>query len=101
MLIIFISNISYGFSVKELQGTPISNSDMDNLGNKIITVISTIGTIISVIVLVVIGIKYMLGSAEEKAQYKKSLMPYTIGAVITFSASILAGYIYSMIVNMG
>lgn len=101
MLTVIISNMSYGFSVKNLQGTPISNEDINGFGNKIVTVLSTIGAIISVVVLVVLGIKYMLGSTEEKAQYKKSLMPYVIGAAITFSASILAGYIYSMIISWG
>ena len=101
MLMVFLSNICYGFSVTELQGSTVDNPEVTNIGNKIITVLSTIGAIISVVVLVVLGIKYMLGSTEEKAQYKKSLMPYTIGAAITFSASILAGYIYSMIISWG
>ena len=44
--------------------------------------------------LVVIGIKYMMGSAEEKAEYKKTLMPYIIGAALVFAASAIAGIIY-------
>ena len=64
------------------------------LGNQIIQIISVIGSIASVIVLVVIGIKYMMGSAEEKAEYKKTLMPYIIGAALVFAASAIAGIIY-------
>ena len=31
-----------------------------------------------------IGIRYMLGSVEEKAQYKETMTPYLIGAVLVF-----------------
>ena len=35
--------------------------------------------------LAVLGVKYMLGSVEEKAEYKKDLIPYFIGAVLLFA----------------
>ena len=79
-----------------IKGTQVSNSEAQNIGNKIITLVSTIGSISSVVVLVIIGLKYMLGSVEEKAEYKKSLMPYMIGSMIVFSGSSLAGIIYSI-----
>lgn len=66
-----------------------------SLGNKVITIVSTAGSVISVIVLVILGIKYMMGSAEEKAEYKKTLLPYIIGAAFVFAASAIAGVIYS------
>ena len=47
----------------------------------------------------IIGIKYMLGSVEEKAQYKKSLLPYIIGAVILFASVNLVQILYN--VGMG
>ena len=84
------------FTVRNLTGTPISSPETEEFGNKIITVISTIGSILSVIVLVVIGIKYLMGSIEEKAEYKKTLMPYIIGALLIFSASTIAGIIYQI-----
>lgn len=85
------------FGFEDLGGTPIDNSEIRTTGNKIITAISTIGSIISVIVLVVLGIKYMAGSVEEKAEYKKSLLPYVIGAVLVFAASSIAGIVYTLV----
>ena len=42
-----------------------------------------IGVIVGVLVLTIIGVKYMLaGAAEEKAQYKESLVPVVIGVVM-------------------
>jgi type IV secretory pathway VirB2 component (pilin) len=98
ILILLIFQFSYGeFKVTELTGTPVSSTEATTLGNKIITALSTIGSITSVIVLIVIGIKYMLGSVEEKATYKSTLMPYIIGSVIVFGASFFAGLIYNAV----
>ena len=37
----------------------------------------------------------MMGSAEEKAEYKKTLLPYIIGAAFVFAASTIASIIFS------
>ena len=36
----------------------------------------------------------MMGSAEEKAEYKKTFIPYLIGAILVFAASNLASMIF-------
>lgn len=98
-VIIFILcffQVAYGFSVTDISGTSISNDDALNLGNKLITVCSVIGSVLSVVFLIVIGLKYMTGSIEEKAEYKKNLMPYVIGCILVFAASTIAGIIYSI-----
>lgn len=65
------------------------------VGNSITSIIRIVGTIIAVAILIVLGIKYMMGSAEEKAEYKKTLFPYIVGAVLIFAASNLADVVYS------
>jgi len=37
--------------------------------------------------LVIIGVKYITASVEEKAQLKETLMPYVIGAILLFGGS--------------
>ena len=54
----------------------------------------------SVIVLIVLGIKYMMGSVEEKAEYKKSLMPYMIGCIFVFMATVIATVIYDIMTTL-
>lgn len=92
---------TYAFSVTDMTGTKISNSNLMDTGNGIITVLTVIGTVISVIVLIILGLKYMFGSIEERAEYKKTMMPYIIGAVLVFAASAIAGMIYSFAINLG
>ena len=98
LLIIFMNiyHVNAAFGFEDLSGTSVSNTEAKNMGNKTITFVSTVGSIISIIVLVALGIKYMMGSAEEKAEYKSSLMPYVIGATLVFAASTIAGVIYQV-----
>lgn len=74
----------------------VSTGKLDTFGQNLISVITTVGSIASVIVLVVLGIKYMMGSAEEKAEYKKTLLPYVIGAMLVFAASTIASVVFSI-----
>ena len=68
--------------------------------NSIIGVIVTVGVIISAITLCILGIKYMVGSVEERAEYKKTMIPYIIGAVLLFAASSVVGIIANIVQNM-
>ena len=101
-LIISISNVVLGVTdPSTLTGTPVSGSEkIEGLGKQIITIVTTVGSVASVIVLVVLGLKYMMGSAEEKADYKKTLLPYVIGAVLVFAASTIAGVIFGFANNI-
>ncbi len=75
---------------------PASNT-FKKSGKTIVSILTSIGIVISVLALAFLGIKYMLGSVEERADYKKSLMPYFIGAMLTFGASTIANIIYKFI----
>ncbi len=68
---------------------------VQNVGSRILGIIRVVGTIVAVAMLIVLGIKYMMGSAEERAEYKKTLFPYFIGAILIFAATNLADMIYS------
>ena len=75
--------------------TTAATAKVETLGKTILGVIQVVGTIAAVGILMVVGIKYMMGSAEQKAEYKKVMIPYIIGAVILFAASNLASIIYN------
>lgn len=103
IFIIFINVVSYGFSVENMTGKDLpgdTQTKIDNFGQGIIKVITTVGSICSVVVLIMLGIKYMMGSVEEKAEYKKTLLPYVIGASMVFAASSLVNIIYNIAINL-
>lgn len=63
---------------------------------KILGIINIVGVVVSVITLMIIGIKYMFGSIEEKAEYKKTVMYYLIGAALIFSGTTIPNILYKI-----
>ncbi len=81
----------------------LSNEDVNKVTSKagpIIGTIKTLGIVISVITLVVLGIKYMTGSIEEKAEYKKTMIPYLIGVVLLVAITQFIGLIANIVSNI-
>ena len=100
LIVIFIGNTVNAFSLPELTGTKTKAKEIEKVGNAVIQVLSVVGSILSVIVIVVLGIKYMLGSVEEKAEYKRTLIPFLIGAIFIFAASTIAGIVYQVAIKI-
>ena len=62
-------------------------SDLENKTGQILNIVQIIGTSVSLISLMVLGMRYMLSSPNEKATIKEKLVPYVIGTIIFFAAS--------------
>lgn len=59
-------------------------------------IINVIGVVCSVIVLTVIGIKYMFGSIEEKAEYKNTIWTYIFGMFLLIAATTIPNILYNV-----
>lgn len=74
---------------------PVKNISEDKnlineVGNNIYDIIFKIGVIVSVLCIIIIGILTIIGSAQEKADYKKQLIPVVLGILIlSFSTTII------------
>lgn len=113
VMIFTISTPVFATDKKETAGTTVGpvtiNPDTTgtgatgatNVGNDIIGVIQVVGILIAVGTIMILGIKYMMGSAEEKAEYKKTLMPYLIGAILLFAGAAFAQTIYNWAIQLG
>lgn len=79
-------------------GKTDTNADnaMQNLGGTIVKYITNAAMVVAVVMIAVLGIKYMIGSAEEKSEYKKSLVPLLIGAILVFGAAVIAKIIVGL-----
>ena len=105
MLLVAISPLV--FANNDVKPSTFVNPDTNNtnsvstVGNKIAGIIKVIGMFAAVIAIMFVGVKYMMGSAEEKAEYKKVLIPYLIGAVLLFGASAFADKIYEWASTLG
>lgn len=57
-----------------------------DISKNIIGIVQVVGTAAAVVMLVVLGIKYVVASASEKAEIKKSAPIYVVAAVFIFAA---------------
>ncbi len=94
-MILLVASPVFATTIGGVSIDPSTNSanSVSGIGNNILGIIQVVGTVVAVGVLMVLGIKYMMGSAEEKAEYKKTMIPYLIGAILLFAAVNLASWI--------
>ena len=71
-----------------------SEGEFKMAARSIISILDVGGTILAIVIILIIGIQYMKGSLEQKAQYKETLIPYTIGCLFLFLGPKIAGIIY-------
>lgn len=108
ILIIAIIALVFSNSIVMAASEVLSNLNADytkdggltGIGKSIISYISVAAIVIAVIVLTILGVKYMIGSASEKAEYKKTMIPYLVGAVLVFGAGAIAQVIVSVTSNI-
>lgn len=87
--------------IGDMEGKTVDDtSTLTELGGKILDILQIAGIMLGAIILAVLGIKYMTGSLEEKAEYKKTMIPYLVGAVIIFAAPTLAKGIFALVQNL-
>lgn len=67
-------------------GTTISTDTMKDMSDLIYNTLLIIGVIAAVIIGITLGVKFMAGSVEEKADIKNSLIAYVAGCVVVFGA---------------
>ena len=84
-------------NIKDNDTTVSGGTEIVNIGSYIFSGITSVGIVVSVVVIAIIGVKYMLGSVDEKAGYKKSMIPYLIGAFLLFGASAIAKAIVALV----
>ena len=66
--------------------TTIDETQLQNTSDLIYNILLGVSMVIAVIVGIILGIKYMMASTEEKAEVKETLVPYVVSCVIMFGA---------------
>lgn len=93
------SFLSNGENPLDSEGNPIVSANMENVGSLsslMYKILFALFLPMAIIVGVVLGIKYMIASVDEKAAVKQSLIAYFVAVVIMFG-----GFgIWSLVVNI-
>lgn len=99
---ILVSMPVFADSVGEYEfevSTPSDTADATRLVGSILGTIQWIAIVAAVIIITILGIKYMFGSLEEKAQYKKSMLPLVIGIAVVVLATTITNLIFDAFAN--
>ena len=91
-----INSIISGMNGVQKVNDDASKGRIAQVLNAVIKLIQLVGTGVSVVMLTMLGIKYMLASSSEKAEIKKTAMPMIIGCVLLFAAVNLVSIIASV-----
>lgn len=73
-----------------------STSEMTKIASKITGFIWVLSIIVAVIVVMYTGLKFIVGSANEKAEYKKSLVPIVVGVLLLVFATTIINALFSI-----
>lgn len=74
-------------------GTATAPGNMGSAVAKILGVIQWVGYAFALGMLIFIGIKYVMSAANEKADLKKGLINFVIGAIIIAGAATICGWL--------
>lgn len=77
----FISDDSSGSS-----DIPVKTENIQNISKVISSILLAISIIVAFITITLMGINFMIQSTEEKAKVKEALIPFCIGAIVSFGA---------------
>jgi len=75
-------------------------SKIVDIANPIVGTIKVVGIATAAITIAVLGIKYMTGSISEKAEYKKTMIPYLVGAVLVVAITQLLGIVIEIVTEI-
>lgn len=87
----FATGVLDNFDGNIADGAKSGSTKMTKILGMVLDAVRNVGAGIAVLILIVIGCKYVIASAGERADIKKNAVPYVIGAVVLFASSGIAG----------
>lgn len=76
--------------------TTVDTGKMGEMAGKVIGLIQVASIVLATVLIAVFGFKFIMGSANEKADYQKSFIPLIVGLVVVFAATSIAKMIMSI-----
>lgn len=70
------------------------DAGIGQIGGSILNIIQLVALISGIAASIILGIKYMYSAPGDKAEVKKRMLPFIIGAVLVFGATGLVDLVY-------
>lgn len=81
--------------------TAIDENKLKDVFSNIFNMGIGIGMALTVVIGGILGIKFMIASAEDKAKIKEMMIPYVIGCIVIFGAFAIWKFIVNILNNIG
>lgn len=86
-----ISQVAFGTSV-QVQDVELPEG-ITNIAGTIVGLIRAATVVATVVLVSVFGFKFVMGSANEKADYQKSFIPLIVGVIVVFASTYIADFL--------
>lgn len=99
-LLVNIFNVVLAINPDNYKPSAVTTDETTEVFDKvgvILGAVRNISAIVAVIVLMIIGVKYIIGSAEEKANYKATMIPYVVGCILAVAGTTIVSFIYNAV----
>lgn len=103
MFIISTNTYATTIDPNSYRPSALTESDTAEVVDKfgiVVSALRTVGIVVFVITIIILGIKYMVASVEERADYKKTMIPYLIGATLFFALTTILSVIVGVADNL-
>ena len=77
-----------------------SDQDIEGLTVPLANILTAVGTIVIIIVIIVLGIKYSMATPEEAAKLKQQLIGVVVAGVVIFGAVMIWRIMYDIMDNV-
>lgn len=94
--VVFAADVSTITNSVAANPTTIDPSGATSIAQRITSWIWIISIIVAVVVVMYTGLKFIVGSTQEKAEYKKSLIPIVIGVALLVFATTIINVLFSL-----
>lgn len=78
------------------EGANVDTSGLDTFVKTIVKVLRIAAVAVALIVLMVIGIQFIIGGTQQKADYKKALIPVAVGCALIVFGSYIVEFLFSL-----
>ena len=85
------------YGTNQTETFKINETEIKNNASNIFNILLAIGTVLTVIVGGILGIKFMFAGIEERAKIKEALIPYIVGGVVIFGAFIIWKFVVDVL----
>ena len=74
----------------------VDDTELQEKAERVVAIIRNVGITISLVSLMIIGLREMTASAEEKSIIKQAMLGYVVGAIMVGAISTLPSIIYQL-----